>query len=211
MHCVTFKHLGPIRCANYEWIYEPQQVSVRRPWKKSTTFITQGLALLSWQHLQHCNSRLQHTRHVHGAYYTATSTARQTGPVLIRSIQKMGDYHSRFNDEFEYYLKVYLFPPILNESKIKSWKTYTCNKSVWVQIVYWTRLKYRHDCISPLGHPSPVYRNRSRRGVSPWPDIASSPQLGTPIHLYHSVPQLYTSSVKFCWENIQKWVQKINL
>lgn len=43
----------------------------------------------------------------------------QNGPVLTGSIKKMGDYHSRFNDEFEYYLKIYLFPPILNESKIK--------------------------------------------------------------------------------------------
>ena len=138
MHCVIFMHLGSIRCIHYEWIYEPQQVSVGRPLiKKSATFITQGLALLPWQRLQHCSSRLQHTRRVHGAYYTGMSTARQNGPVLTGSIQKVGDYHSRFKDGIEYYLKIHLFPPIFNESKIKSWKPYTCNKSVWVQIVYW--------------------------------------------------------------------------
>jgi hypothetical protein len=95
-------------------------VFVDREKKNPTTFIMQGLALFSWQRLQHCSNRLQHTRRVHGANYTGMPNARHNGPVLIGSIQKMDDYYSRFKDEFEYYTKIYLFPPILNESKIKS-------------------------------------------------------------------------------------------
>lgn len=39
---------------------------------------------------------------------------------LQAAYRKWVTYHSCFNDEFEYYLKIYLFSPILNESKIKS-------------------------------------------------------------------------------------------
>jgi hypothetical protein len=189
----------------------PQQVSIRRPWKKNPRLsLRKGWPYshvsVSSTVAADCNTTVAFIAHVirpyplHVRMDLFLHAACRKWVTVTAVLKKSFNIISKF-----IYSHHFLMNPKLNLEKLK-----TCNKSVRVQMAYWTRLKYSNNCISPLGHPSQVYRNRSRVQVSPYPDIASAPQRSRLKHLYHSVPQLFTSSVKLCWENLQMWVQKIS-